>query len=101
MQSLGYKIISVTSVTPSYSSTRHALAFRLRTNKGWDYHFMRLRKGENSWSFKAGWIGPIMQLRGNLKPNQVSWSGYDCENQFVWNSNGVYYNSAIMYIIYK
>ena len=40
-----------------------------------------------------------MQLRGNLKPNQVSWSGYDCENQFVWNSNGVYYNSAIMYII--
>lgn len=101
LQSLGYKIISVTSVTPSYSSTRHALAFRLRTNKGWDYHFMRLRKGENSWSFKAGWIGPIMQLRGNLKPNQVSWSGYDCENQFVWNSNGVYYNSAIMYIIYK
>lgn len=62
---------------------------------------MRLKKGEGNWSFKAGWKGPIMQLRNNLNPNQISWSGYNCVNGSVWNCNGMYYNSAIIYIVYK
>lgn len=102
LQALGYKIIAVTSVTPSYtySSTRHALALALRSGRHWDYHFMRLRKGEKSWSFKAGWGGPIMRAK-YTPPDKMTWQGYKNLNGSVWDGDGLIYDTNIYYIVYK
>lgn len=102
LQALGYKIIAVTSVTPSYtySSTRHALALALRSGRHWDYHFMRLRKGEKSWSFKAGWEGPIMRAK-YTPPDKMTWQGYKNLNGSVWDGDGLIYDTNIYYIVYK
>ena len=100
LTALKYKVQSITQTTPSYSLSRHALAFKLRTNP-WDYHFMRLQKGEGKWSFKAGWKGPAFWINGKT-PNQVTWTEYKCYySRPVWENVGVAYNSALWYITYK
>ena len=100
LTALKYKVYSITQTTPSYSLSRHALAFKLRTNP-WDYHFMRLQKGEGKWSFKAGWKGPAFWINGKT-PNQVIWTEYKCYySRPVWENTGVSYNSALWYITYK
>lgn len=102
LTALKYKVYSITQTTPSYSLSRHALAFKLRTNP-WDYHFMRLQKGEGKWSFKAGWKGPAFWINGKT-PNQVTWTEYICldsGSSKVWRNDGGVYNSTLWYITYK
>ncbi len=102
LTALKYKVYSITQTTPSYSLSRHALAFKLRTNP-WDYHFMRLQRGEGKWSFKAGWKGPAFWINGKT-PNQVTWTEYICldsGSSKVWRNDGGVYNSTLWYITYK
>ena len=95
-------IMKVTQNTPSYSSSRHVLAVKVRmAGVNWDYHFIRLRKSEQQWSFKAGWYGPVFRLNAGLKPNQITWYGYSCKDGKTWKPDNGLYNGALYYIAYK
>ncbi len=98
--SFKYRVQSVSQNTPSSSSRYHALAVRIRTTGNWDYHFMRLRKSENRWSFKGGWGSPVFQLDSGLKPNQIKWKGYVFRDG-LWREENAEYDGALYYIVYK
>ena len=98
--SFKYRVQSVSQNTPSSSSRYHALAVRIRATGNWDYHFMRLRKYENRWSFKGGWGSPVFQLGAGIKPNQIKWKGYVFRDG-LWREENAEYDGTLYYIVYK
>lgn len=106
LTALGYRVMSVTTITPANSSSHHAMAIRMRTpdNGGWDCQFMRLRKSEQRWTFKAGWEAPMFRFTTDKKPNEITWRGYYCTSvngKVLWRGNNGVYTGTLYYITYK
>lgn len=80
----------------------HCWEIALRIRSGSDYHFMQKDRGQ-SWGFKAGIGGPVMEVLSNRNPNNITWDTY---NKPLFSSqykvlNSAYYNSEISYMMIR
>lgn len=90
--------------TVNATHNSHAWKIALKVRPGEDYHFME--RSYNSptlpsyWEFKCGRPGPVMRLRNNKTPSDVTWDGYGLtSNNIVVKLSTNYYNSAMHYMI--
>lgn len=66
--------------------------------KYYDFHFMR-KYPDGIWRFKAGWYGPIFELRRGLTPDDVTWDWYKkksyVSNEYIAYQTNVYTSKTI------
>jgi hypothetical protein len=95
-----YRVKGPNEKIPPHSSMI-AIRVGFDENSIWDFHVMRKASNSDHWEFKAGDIGPVMELSNELTPNDVSWDLYDkkwFKDEWYVSKKG-FYNGKIIYMI--
>jgi len=91
----------------TYSTTNNASIpgnqwkIALRVKPANDFHFMRhVPSDSSSWRFKAGGMGPVMELQPNKSANNITWDTYKISNGDFIVDASTFYTSGIEYIMF-